>query len=250
MSRRDVPVLPAVAVAVALAAGGCATVSPVKAPLAPGQHAGAFDAQVARPVHLPFLMYVPQEAAVPGAKLPLLLFLHGSGERGKDLEAVKRNGPPRLIAEGRAFPFFVASPLLAKGASWEPYELNALLDELLGTYPIDPDRVYVTGLSLGGYGAWFFATTFPERVAALAPICGWTDPESACRLKNVPVWAFHGAKDDVVPPKESVDMVDAVKACGGDARLTLYPDQNHGAWVPAYEDPQLYAWLLSKRRAR
>jgi predicted peptidase len=113
---------------------------------------------------------------------------------------------------------------------------------------IDRTRVYVTGLSMGGYGAWRLAATYPERFAAALPICGGGEPESMAKtLRRVPIWAFHGAKDAVVPLSETEDMVRAVRRAGGDVRLTVYPDVEHNSWAQTYDNPKIYDWLLQHR---
>ena len=109
-------------------------------------------------------------------------------------------------------------------------------------------RIYVTGLSMGGYGTWDLATRYPNRFAAIAPICGGGEPARACTVKHLPVWAFHGAKDEVVPLEQSQAMIDALAACDGNARLTVYPDADHDAWTQTYDNPELYDWFLSHRR--
>ena len=129
-----------------------------------------------------------------------------------------------------------------------PATLNAMLDDLLEQLPVDPDRVYLTGLSMGGIWTYGWAIQHPERFAAIAPVCGLWDPADACRLKDVPVWAFHGAQDPVVPLEGDQGMIDAIKACGGDARLTVYLYTGHDSWNQAYADPELYTWLLQQRR--
>ena len=131
---------------------------------------------------------------------------------------------------------------------FDPATLDAMLDELLERLPIDPDRVYLTGLSIGGMWTYGWASRHPERFAAIAPVCGEWDPADACRLKDVPIWAFHGAQDPVVPLAEDQAMIDAIKACGDDARLTVYLYTGHDSWNQAYADPELYQWLLQQRR--
>ena len=237
-------ILPAVIVSVI---GGCAV--PAKTISAtPGQHPAVLEKTVLRTVRLPYLLYVPHGAADAGRTWPLILFLHGSGERGGDIEVVKRNGPPKLLAAGQEMPFVVVSPQLPAGGDWSPEDLVVLLDDLQARLPVDPDRVYLTGLSLGGRGAWRLAARYPERFAAVVPVCGWGDPEVACRLTHVPIWAFHGAKDTVVPLADEQEMVDAVKKCGGDVRFTVYPDAGHDAWSATYANPELYTWLLAHTR--
>lgn len=196
------------------------------------------------------LLYLPHTAAKTGTleKFPLLLFLHGSGERGDDISKVKIHGPPKLIDQGRDFPFIVASPQLPNGAHWEAEALTGLLDALVDETPADPDRIYVTGLSLGGHGTWALAAAKPDRIAAIAPVSGAGAPETAAALKTIPVWSFHGALDEIVPPGQDISMVEAVSSNGGAARLTLYPDLGHDAWTRTYDNPELYDWLLTHRR--
>lgn len=194
---------------------------------------------------LPYLLYRPETTK----NVPLVLFLHGSGERGSDLERVATVGLPHLLAN-LPEPAFVAAPQCPENGRWTEHleGLEALLDELLARYPIDPDRVYLTGLSLGGQGAWYLAARRPERFAAVVPVCGRTDPEHAERLRNVPIWAFHGADDGVVPPGESEKMINALRAAGSQAELTVFPGVGHDSWTPAYSDPGLYRWLFAQRR--
>lgn len=196
------------------------------------------------------LLYLPAGFERSGAtRYPLLIFLHGSGESGEDLEKLKVYGPPRIVGSRADFPFIVASPQARNSIErFNPVVLDAMLDELLAQLPIDADRVYLTGLSMGGMWSYGWASQRPDRFAAIAPVCGAWDPADACRLKDVPVWAFHGAKDDAVPLAGDQAMIEAIKACGGDARLTVYPDTSHDAWTPAYAEPELFPWLLQQRR--
>lgn len=188
-------------------------------------------------------------AYVPGGgPHPLVLFLHGAGERGDDLDAVLRHGPPRRIAEGWRPPFAVLAPQCPADRWWDPDPLVHLLDDVRARFPLDPARVYLTGISTGGFGAWALAMRAPERFAALVPICGGGMPFFAHRLRDVPVWAFHGARDPIVPLHYTTDMVEAVRAAGGDARLTVYPDAAHDAWTPAYADDALWTWMCAQTR--
>ena len=199
------------------------------------------------PVQLDYLLFLPkghQETSVE--KWPLILFLHGAGERGDDLELVKKHGIPKIVEKNPDFPFIAVSPQCPEGSWWtsELRVLNALLDEIIEKYSVDTKRIYLTGLSMGGFGTWSLATMQPERFAAIAPICGGGEPRWAARsLKDVPVWVFHGAKDTVVPPKRSEEMVEALKAQGGDVQFTLYPDAGHDSWTETYDNPELYEWF-------
>lgn len=199
------------------------------------------------PVHL--WLYLPPGYATARERWPLVLFLHGSGERGDELERVKVHGPPKLAAAGTPFPFVLASPQLPEGRRWDASELHRLLGVLLARLQVDPARVTATGLSLGGHGCWDWATAYPDDLAGIAPVCGQGEPEDVCRMRRVPVRAYHGADDTVVPPAGAVASVEALRACGGSASLTLYPGVGHDAWNPAYQDPELVPWLLARRRA-
>ena len=183
-------------------------------------------------------------------KWPLLLYLHGSSLRGNDLEMLKRYGPPSFLEKRTGFPFLTVSPQLPDGG-WPPERLSALLDELLVTYPIDPDRVYLTGVSLGAMGAWAFAAAEPDRIAALVPICAHGPASAAEKLTKMPIWAFHGAKDYIVPIAPHRQLIEAVKERGGNARLTVYPDGDHGDVIaPTYRNPELIHWLLEQKREK
>jgi predicted peptidase len=196
---------------------------------------------------LDYLIYIPERYAEEDA-WPLVLFLHGVGERGSDLEKVKRHGPPRLIGEGRQFPFLVVSPQCPEGRGWIPAELLAMVDEVCGKYKVDPDRVYITGLSMGGFGTWALAAFAPDRFAAMVPICGGGDPSTAAKIAQIPTWVFHGAKDAVVPLAASERMVMAMEKQGAQVRFTVYPEAEHDSWTETYDNPELYQWLLQQRK--
>lgn len=198
-------------------------------------------------VTLRYLLYLPADYAQKDA-WPLMLFLHGAGERGDNIERVKIHGPPKLIAAGKQFPFIVVSPQCPANRWWQPEDLTALLDEVVEKYKVDKDRIWVTGLSMGGFGTWSLAAAAPERFAALVPICGGGDPIWAKRLQRIPIWVFHGAKDPVVPLERSAKMVEALKQAGGNVQFTVYPEAGHDSWTAAYNDPALYEWLLAQKR--
>jgi pimeloyl-ACP methyl ester carboxylesterase len=189
----------------------------------------------------------------PGQRWPLLLFLHGKGERGDNLEQVREAGLAARLDYDRSFreqfPAIVVAPQCPANGWWSTYELAALLDDIQARYPVDPDRVYVTGMSMGGYGTWALATEFPDRFAAIAPVCGGGDPDEAERLINVPVWTFHGVQDSIVPIAESERMVAALQKLGNPVKFNKYPDAGHDAWTETYANRDLYAWLFSHRRS-
>ena len=198
-------------------------------------------------VEMDYLLYLPQDYDKQQS-WPLVLFLHGAGERGDDLELVKKHGPPKLISEGKQFPFIVVSPQCSKDVWWEPIELTALLDEVINTHKVDEDRIFVTGLSMGGFGTWRLAAFTPHRFAAIAPICGGGESYWARRFSQLPTWAFHGAEDKAVPLQRSQEMIDALKEQGGEPKLTIYPDAGHDSWTETYDNPDFYEWLLAQRR--
>ena len=201
------------------------------------------------PYSFDYLLYLPPNYdRAARERWPLVLFLHGAGERGDNLEAIKQHGLPKLIAAGREFPFIVVSPQCPADTRWEIQALETLIDEIARTHRVDADRIYVTGLSMGGFGTWSLAQRRPERYAAVVPICGGGDPRFAVKLKHLPIWAFHGARDDVVRPIETERMIQAIRDAGGSPRHTVYPDAGHDAWTQTYENEELYTWLLAQRR--
>jgi predicted peptidase len=222
--------------------------SAADAPVAGTQVARSAELQVTRDHSGRYLLHLPREYDA-SRRWPLLLFLHGAGERGDDLSRVAIHGPPRLIREAAMeLPFIVVSPQVSEDRIWSVAFLDALLDEIAASYSVDEDRVYVTGLSMGGYGTWHLAMEFPDRFAAIAPISGGATITGACTLRHVPVWVFHGALDEVVPPSRSEELVQRLRNCDGHVRFTLYEDAGHDAWTRTYADPELYRWLLTHRR--
>jgi predicted peptidase len=208
---------------------------------------GAFE----RTVRLGYLLFLPRDYGTnPGQEWPLILFLHGAGERGDDLELVKIHGIPKIVERQPDFPFVVVSPQCPDETTWWDHHLTlkALLEEIVANYAVEVNRIYLTGLSMGGYGTWSMATRYPELFAAIAPICGGGIPDLASALKDVPVWAFHGAEDDVVKLEVGQRTVDALRACGGNVRFTVYPGLGHDSWTQTYDDPELYEWFLQHRR--
>jgi predicted peptidase len=213
------------------------------------QQAKILQKDITLTVTLPYLLYLPKDYD-PQKRWPLVLFLHGSGQRGTDLTSVTKHGLPKLVEEGQDFPFILVSPQCPKRSGWyvQTPALNVLLDEIEGSYAVDPDRIYVTGLSMGGYGTWGLAVSNPQRFAALMPICGAGDPEEISVIKHVPTWVFHGDKDDVVPLAEVEATVNALKACGGNVKFTVYPGVGHNSWTQTYNNPEVYTWLLSHHK--
>jgi len=220
------------------------------APVALAQEAGTQQpAKLERPVtvRLNYLLSLPKDYDKQ-EKWPLMLFLHGAGERGHNLDLVKVHGPPKLIAQGKDLPFIVVSPQCPADMWWESLELITLLDEIQSKYKVDPDRVVVTGLSMGGFGTWRLANYAPDRFAAIAPICGGAETFWAKRIAPIPTWVFHGTKDGAVPFERSQTMVDALKREKAEPRFTIYKDVGHDSWTETYNNPELYEWLLQQKR--
>jgi len=209
-----------------------------------GQHAYHFEKTIEKKIG--YLLFLPEDYGKTDKQWPLIIYLIGAGHRGNDLELVKVYGPARVAESRPDFPFVVLSPQIPEG-DWFSNHVNTvidLLDHVVDNYDVDESRVYMTGLSMGGYGTWEIASKYPERFAAIAPICGGGNPETACNLKYMPTWAFHGDKDSVVDIGQSQRMIDAIKNCGGDPKFTIYPGVNHGSWINAYEDDKIFDWFL------
>ena len=218
---------------------------------------------------LPYRLLKPA-VIEPGKKYPLVVFLHGAGERGDDNKAQLKNGVGAFSkADSREkYPCFVFAPQCPKEKKWvdmewggatgtapedpgpmEPLVLGAM-DSLAEEFAIDRDRIYVTGLSMGGFGTWDLITRHPEKFAAAVPVCGGGDKEKADAAKPVPVWAFHGLADNVVMPVRTQDMVAGLRAAGGTAALTEYPGVAHDSWTMAYSEPNLLQWIFAQRRGQ
>jgi predicted peptidase len=223
-----------------------ALAQPVAAPLQQAKH---FEAQIKVTARLDYLLFLPRGYAESKKRWPLMLFLHGAGESGTNLDKLKVLGPPKIVESQPGFPFILVSPQTTR-EGWNPDTLNALLDEVMHDYRVDKNRVYLTGASMGGTGTWRLAAAHPEKFAAIAPICGRGDPADAERLARLPIWVFQGAKDPVVRLERVQEMVEAIKAAGGDIKFTVYPDAAHDAWTETYNNPELYQWLLAQRRRR
>ncbi len=195
-----------------------------------------------------YLLYLPPGYDSTDAAWPLVLFLHGSGERGSDLSLVMRHGPPRRILEGGRFPFILVAPQCPAGEQWSVPQLSALLDHIEAHYRVDPDRIHLTGLSMGGFAVWNLAYAEPRRFASLAPVCGTGLVANAAAVRHIPVWLFHGEDDDLVPVGPTRRMEKALRELGADVRCTIYPGVGHDSWTATYANPGLYQWMLNQRR--
>lgn len=185
--------------------------------------------------------------ADPKALHPLMLYLHGSDGSRPDVTKESRNDIAAFADAHPDFPFILVTPACRWRDWWSPDDLGALLDDVASHYRVDPERVYLTGLSMGGFGTWSLAADQPQRFAAIAPICGGGDPGDADRLKAIPMWIFHGDADASVPVNRSLEMESAITKAGGKPKMTIYPGVNHNSWSRTYANPDLYAWLLEHR---
>ena len=246
-----------------------------------GQHEYSVDlpdggGEASQDAEVRFLLYLPRDYGADLAqRWPLILYLHGSGEAGTDLKLLLSQPLPKMLETTPDFPFVVISPQIPAATgnyyeqpgdmqvylavrgwnSWFP-RLNRLLDYLQANYALDEDRVYLTGISLGGFGAWNYALKYPERFAAVVPIAGGYQygsqavPANICDLARLGVWAFHGAEDTTVYPIQTEGLIEALTPCGGDVRMTIYPGVGHNAWDAAYRDEEMWDWLLGHTSRR
>ncbi len=205
--------------------------------------------------HLNYLLFLPTDYHGGGSNLwPLILFLHGRDESGdNNLNIVKRHGMPRIIEEAEDFPCITVSPQCPADTDWvaltEP--LMSLLNSIIGQFQVDRQRIYLTGLSMGGRGTWALAVKYPEVFAALVPICGRVPDVDQFlviveALKDLPIWVFHGAKDSRVPVENSDSIVAALRAVQGKVKYTVYPDADHDSWTETYNNPEVNQWMLAQ----
>jgi predicted peptidase len=203
---------------------------------------------------VPYLLYLPKDLdAKADKKWPVILFLHGRGESRGPLSIVAKWGPPRMAERGDNLPYIVISPQCPASSRWTADEQQAgvlnLLDHISEKYPVDTSRIYLTGLSMGGYGSWKLAADHGQRFAAVAPVCGKGNPADGEKLKDLPIWVFHGTEDHAVAYQHSVDMVEAIEKAGGKkVRFTSMKHVGHNCWSAAYATPELYQWFDKHRR--
>ena len=243
--------------------------SPLSAAEPLPDHRDRFEARTftAGEAKLPYRLLKPK-AVEAGKKYPVVLFLHGAGERGTDNKVQLVHGMNDFAADEimDKYPAFVVAPQCPEGMQWvdTPWSADShkmpekptpalqqsldLLSALAMEFPIDENRIYITGLSMGGFGAWDAVQRHPKRFAAVVPICGGGDPAFAKAIFTLPVWAFHGDKDEAVKVRRSRDMIEALKAAGGTPKYTEYPGVGHNSWTAAYADPDLYKWLFAQKR--
>ena len=201
--------------------------------------------------NLRYYLYYPEDyQEKKNEKFPLLLFLHGGGESGDSLATLKSNGPPKLIAEGKQFPFLILAPQNPhKRKWWNTRAVMQLLDTIVTNNRVDTSRIYLTGLSRGGGAAWELVVQYPDKFAALAVVCGMTPlPYASWIDRKLAIWVFHGTEDKSVPYSESQRMVEKLKAMGYDIKFTTYDGVGHNSWVQAYTTEELYEWFTQQQR--
>ena len=216
---------------------------------------------------LPYRVYSPK-GVDNASRMPLVVFMHGAGERGHDNERQLLHGARDLLRYSieRQEPMIIVAPQVPLDERWvdvvwdervhrmpeHPSEsmglLMGLLTELMSDSRVDPNRVYLTGLSMGGFGTWDLIARWPDTFAAALPVCGGGDTDSAVRIKNIPVWAFHGSDDAVVIPERSRDMIQALQQVGSNPRYTEYPGVGHDSWTETYQNFEVLDWFFSQRR--
>lgn len=202
---------------------------------------------------LKYYLYYPEDYfESESQKFGLLLFLHGGGESGRAVEEIKDTGPPKMLVEGKQFPFLILAPQNPHAKKWWNTDaVVQLLDSVVQTNRVDKNRIYLTGLSRGGSASWELATQYPEKFAAMAVVCGMTPlPYAHWIDQEMPIWVFHGDQDDVINVVESDKMVEKLREMGHDVRYTRYKGVGHNAWDRAYTTDSLYTWLASKKRSK
>lgn len=209
-----------------------------------------FSAEVKQNVSLNYILDLPKDTTKP---FPLILFLHGAGERGTDLDKVKAHSPftyKNLIKEDVA----ILAPQCPENQYWDTTAVYELLQYILKNYNVDKTRVYLTGLSMGGWGTWKLADEHPELFAAVAPVCGPMNRPTLSRacmqLKDKPIWIFHGALDDIVPLENSTTMYKTLKSCDANVHYTIFENDNHNSWDSAYSNPKLYEWMFAQKLSK
>jgi predicted peptidase len=216
-----------------------------------------FEKTITKRVHVPYYLYLPPGFEEDQAKKwPLVFFLHGAGERGTDLSLVGRWGLVQQIVEGKEYPFILVAPQCPDDWTWDHSfdELDHLLEQIIEEYPVEKEQIYLTGLSMGGFGTWHWAVHQPRAFAALVPICGATMPlmgfpQKVAILKDVPIWVFHGDDDQLIPVKESEKLVEVLQSVSAPVRFTRYPGVGHNSWTKAYSEPELIPWMLAQRNS-
>jgi len=211
-----------------------------------------FEANVMVKVELDYLLYLPSDYRDSNKSYPLVLFLHGAGERGENIDLVEIHGIPKLIKKGREFPFITIAPQCPSDQWWSDSaivkSLISLIEKFKSEYNVDQRSIYATGLSMGGYGTIAIAIERPDLFAGIIPVCGGGDLKMIDRLIDMPIWLFHGDADTVVPIKNSTNIYDILKPVNNKAKITIYNDVGHDSWTQTYNNDNIYEWLLKQKK--
>ena len=208
---------------------------------------GNFSKEIKTKLELQYILQLPTNQK---EKFPLIVFLHGSGERGTDLELVKNHSPftyQNLIKS----PIALLAPQCPENIWWDTNAVYQLILDISVKYNVDKSRIYLTGLSMGGWGTWKLAEEHPELFAAVAVVCGPVDNTMKYeveKLKDLPIKIFHGALDDVVPPIQAIEMYQELKKVNKNTDLTIFPNDNHNSWDSTYSNPDFYKWMLEQHK--
>lgn len=206
-----------------------------------------FDTQIIAQHRYGYILNTPKDIK---SKKPLIVFLHGSGEKGSNLEMVKNHGPLKFI-KSNSLDAYILAPQCPENAYWDSESLHQLVQKIVSENNIDPSRIYLTGLSMGAWGAWNLAFAYPETFAALVPIAGFVDRVPMienCKIESIPTRIFHGVLDDVVPMEYSIAIYKKLQQCSKDIQLTLFDDANHDSWSRVYDNPEIYKWMLNQKK--
>ncbi len=204
--------------------------------------------------NMKYWVFLPKQYGLIDQEWPVVMFLHGASGRGKSIEYLKEKiqinflNPTQEVEETKDLPFIVVAPLCPPNQYWIPTQLKGVLDEVTASCKIDSNRIYLTGHSMGAFGTWRMASTYPQLFAAIVPVSGGEQTTVVKNLVDVPTWAFHGEDDTVVSPKRSSSLVSVLKIVGGDAKLTLLPHLGHSICKEIYSKPELWEWMLSQQR--
>ena len=199
-----------------------------------------------------YLLYLPKSYTKGQKQYPLVIYLHGGSQKGNDLNKLKGYGLPYVVDKGHKFKFIIASPQCPANEYWTTEDwFDSLYHELTTKYRIDINRVYLTGISMGGYGTYTVAMDYPEKLAAIVPLCGGindSDTSRLCNIKHIPIWTFHGTADDKISITETERVVKGLKPCGGNIKFTRLQNEGHGIEYLYKTKPQIYDWLLKHKK--
>lgn len=216
----------------------------------------SFQTVIPQSFQLPYQLYFPTGYGIDARQTwPLILSLHGASTRGDDPAAILKGDLPSVLEEGVEYPFIVVSPLCPKETWWSDHlaAIDVLLKDVCDRYTVDLNRISVTGVSMGAYGVWHLGAAYPDRFSALVPISGgaawfYGFPQRVRTMLHLPVWAFHGESDPIIPLREGAALVDEMKAGGGNPKLTIIPEGGHDIWKQVYRRSDLISWLLEQKR--